>query len=266
MESEEEGSVVLPRYFLHMAYDGTNYHGWQRQPNAHSVQEEIETALRKLLKQEKIVTVGCGRTDTGVHAQQFYLHFDSPIVIEDQQDILRKLNLMLPWDLAIFDLFQAGNRDHARYNAISRSYIYHIHQHRDPFHHRFSTFFHPEVNINAMNEAAAMLLGTKDFACFCKSGGGQKTTICTVSEAFWVASPNKLAFHISADRFLRNMVRAVVGTLLLVGQEKIPVQEVQNIINAGVRSHAGESVPPQGLHLVKVEYPANHIAQQRLVQ
>lgn len=259
LEVHDDQPAMWKRYFLHISYDGTNYHGWQRQLNSHSVQEEIEAALRKLLRQEKVVSVGCGRTDAGVHARDFYLHFNAEKTITDKSEILFKLNLMLPKDIGLFGLWQVGNLTHARFDAIERSYEYHIHQRRDPFIQRFSTFYPWALDIDRMNEAAAMLLPYKDFAAFCKSGGGQKTTLCDLREARWEQHDYKLVFHIRADRFLRNMVRAVVGTLLEVGRGKMDLAEFRTIVEGGKRTQAGESVPAQGLHLTRILYPSDKI-------
>jgi tRNA pseudouridine38-40 synthase len=247
------------RYFMHISYDGTDYHGWQRQLNGHSIQEEIESALRKLLRQERVVSVGCGRTDSGVHARDFYLHFNAENPILNKEEILFKLNLMLPKDIGLFGLWQVDYLAHARFDAVERSYEYHIHQRRDPFIQRFSTFYPWPLDVEKMNEAAAHLLRYNDFAAFCKSGGGQKTTLCDLRKAHWEVDSYKLIFHITADRFLRNMVRAVVGTLLEVGRGKISVDQFITIVEGGKRTKAGESVPPQGLHLTEIKYPENKI-------
>lgn len=251
--------VMWKRYFLHISYDGTNYHGWQRQLNSHSVQEEIESALRKLLRQEKVVSVGCGRTDAGVHARDFYLHFNAENPILDKEEVFFKLNLMLPKDIGLFGLWQVGDLTHARFDATERSYEYHIHQRRDPFVQRFSTFYPWPLDVGRMNEAAALLLSYNDFAAFCKTGGGQKTTLCDLREARWEQDDYRLVFHIRADRFLRNMVRAVVGTLLEVGRGKLSLSEFQAIVEGGKRTQAGESVPAQGLHLTRIRYPEDKI-------
>lgn len=254
-ENVEPASEMWPRYFMRISYDGTNYHGWQRQTNGHSVQAEIEGALRKLLRQEKVVTVGCGRTDAGVHARDFYLHFNAENHIEDLETIFFKLNMMLPHDIGLFRIWEVPHLAHARFDAMERSYEYHIHQQRDPFVERFSTFYPWPLDMDKMNEAAALLLNYLDFAAFCKSGGGQKTTYCDVREARWVKEDYKWVFHITADRFLRNMVRSVVGTLIAVGRGKIGVDDFRTIIEAGKRKMAGESVDARGLHLTRIIYP-----------
>jgi tRNA pseudouridine38-40 synthase len=258
-EIEGIENLMWKRYFLHISYDGTNYHGWQRQLNANTIQEEIEGALRKLLRQEKVITVGCGRTDAGVHARDFYLHFNAENPILNKEEIMFKLNLMLPKDIGLFGMWQVDYLAHARFNANERSYEYHIHQKRDPFIERFSTFYPWPLDLAKMNEAAALLLNYHDFAAFCKSGGGQKTTLCDLRRAHWVQDDYKLVFHITADRFLRNMVRAVVGTLLEVGRGKLTLEQFITIVKGGKRMQAGQSAPPQGLHLTQIRYPEEKI-------
>ncbi|MFN5295141.1 MAG: tRNA pseudouridine(38-40) synthase TruA [Flavobacteriales bacterium] len=259
IETTENDKPLWKRYFMHISYDGTNYHGWQRQLNSHSVQEEIEGALRKLLRQERVVSVGCGRTDSGVHARDFYLHFNAEKPIENKADIFFKLNMLLPKDIGLYGLWQVDYLAHARFDANERSYEYHIHQKRDPFIERFSTFYPWELDVPKMNEAAQLMLNYSDFAAFCKTGGGQKTTLCDLRKAYWVQDDYKLVFHITADRFLRNMVRAVVGTLIEVGRGKITLEQFQAIVEGGKRTKAGESVPPQGLHLTRINYPEEKI-------
>ena len=243
------------RYFMHISYDGTNYSGWQRQLNSHTVQAEIEGALCKLLRMPTVVTIGCGRTDTGVHARNFFLHFQTEKPIEQLDELFFKLNMMLPKDIGLYRIWQVHDKAHARFDATQRSYEYHIHQVRDPFVQRFSTFYPWPLDVDRMNEAAALLLNYTDFASFCKSNGGQKTTQCIVREAYWEKHEDKLVFYITANRFLRNMVRAIVGTLLDVGRGKIQVEEVKDIIEGKSRKLASESAKAQGLHLTEVKYP-----------
>ena len=184
MEQEEE-KTEFARYFLQIAYDGTNYHGWQRQPNAHSVQEELEKALCKILRLPKVVTLGCGRTDTGVHASDFYLHFVPEIHELNEEETLFRLQQVLPKDIAAYKLFKVNNRAHERFDANERSYEYRIAKKKDPFQRNYTYFYGKDLNVEAMNNAAQLMLGSHDFACFCKSGGGQMTTICDVREARW---------------------------------------------------------------------------------
>ncbi len=244
-----------PRYFMHLAYDGTRYSGWQLQPNGNTVQAEIEAALRKLLKQEAVVTTGCGRTDTGVHARNFYLHFDAFSEIEDIPMLMFKLNQMLPWDIAVFDVFRVADRAHARFDAIERTYEYHVHQRRDPFIHAYSKYFPFPLDVDKMREAAAMLAGVTDFASFQKTRGGQKTTLCQLMEARWQQDGHRLVFTIRANRFLRNMVRAIVGTHFDIGRGRMTLSEYRDAITGRDRSLTGDSIAPQGLHLVEVAYP-----------
>jgi tRNA pseudouridine38-40 synthase len=254
-QSASVEEAIWPRYFVHLAYDGTAYHGWQRQPNGHSVQAELEQALRKLLRQDKVITTGCGRTDTGVHARNFYAHFNAFVEVEDPAELVFKLNRVLPGDIAVYGVYRVADRAHSRFDATLRAYEYHVHQHPDPFIRAYSAYYPWELNVRAMNEAASLLHGRHDFASFCKSGGAQKTTFCDVKRAEWVQDGDRLVFHIAADRFLRNMVRAVVGTLFEVGRGKITPAEMQAILEGRSRSMAGESVKACGLHLTRVEYP-----------
>lgn len=247
--------VRLPRYFMHISYDGGNYNGWQRQLNGHSVQAEIEAALCKLLRQEKVISIGCGRTYAGVHARNFYLHFTAEREIENIDEIFFKLNMMLPFDIGLYKLWKVHDKAHARFDATERSYEYHIHRVRDPFVHRFSTFYPWPLDIELMQKASQKLMQYRDFAAFCKSRGGQKTTLCDLRAAYWEVKGDHLIFHISANRFLRNMVRAIVGTLLDIGRGKITYEEFITIIEEGKRTHAGDSAKAQGLHLTKIKYP-----------
>jgi tRNA pseudouridine38-40 synthase len=249
--------VRWPRYFLRIAYNGGNYHGWQRQINGHSVQAELEKALRTLLRQEKVITTGCGRTDTGVHARSFFVHFNAQDEITDSDDIVRRLNKVLPNDIAVYELFRVPDLAHARFDAVSRIYEYFLHQLPDPFLTGQSMYYPWPLDMDAMNEAALLLIGKGDFASFCKAGGTQKTTLCVVTHAAWVQEGYRMIFRISADRFLRNMVRAVVGTLLDVGRNKLSVAEFSEVIHGKQRSLAGESVNACGLFLTEVNYPGS---------
>ncbi|MEN9640284.1 MAG: hypothetical protein RLZZ262_2153 [Bacteroidota bacterium] len=259
LEEEKETSsdltVLRPRYFVRLAYDGTRYHGWQRQPNAHSVQAEIENALSKLLRQSPVVTTGCGRTDTGVHASDFYLHFDAEVEIQDPSDLLFRLNNFIPKDIGVYGIWRVPDKAHSRFDAIERSYEYHIHNRRIPFVRHYSSFYPYQLDIERMNAAAQLMIGQRDFAVFCKSGGGQKTTICDVRRAEWRVNDGQFVFYITADRFLRNMVRAVVGTLCDVGRGKTTVEDFGLILNETTRSMSGESVYSTGLTLTEVKYP-----------
>jgi tRNA pseudouridine38-40 synthase len=241
------------RYFLKLAYNGRDYHGWQYQPNAVTVQETLEKALSTIL-QEKTPVVGCGRTDTGVHASQYFAHFDAQ-EITDFDIFLYKINAVLPADVAVYKILKVHPEAHARFDAISRSYQYHIIQHKDPFLNETAYRVKNELNVEAMNNAAAILKDYKDFKCFSRSKTDVKTYNCVIAAAFWERKENRLVFTITADRFLRNMVRAIVGTLLETGLEKIPVSHMHTIINSRNRQYAGTSVPARALFLTGIEYP-----------
>ena len=243
----------MQRYFLEIMFRGNNYHGWQVQENAHSVQAEINNALKTLLKKE-IATTGCGRTDTDVHATQFYLHFDAG-KIENMEQFIYKLNSILPWDIAAKRIIDVSENAHARFDANSRTYEYKIIQNKEPFLKELAHFEPLELDINSMNEAAACLLNHDDFKSFSKGDIEFGTTFCKVSEAKWRRDGELLIFTITANRFLRNMVRAIVGTLLLVGKKKMNQDEFSEVIKSGERTQAGASVPGYGLYLSKVNYP-----------
>lgn len=242
------------RYALELAYRGTNYHGWQIQPNASSVQEEIEKRLSQLMGNIPVSLVGCGRTDTGVHASYYVLHFDVDKALDVSQ-LIYKLNKMLPDDISIFSAREVTLEFHARFSALSRTYHYFIHQKKDPF-SLDSLHVVSKLDFDAMNRAANYLLGTQDFTSFSKLHTDVKTNICTVSEAKWEQiTADTWCFEIKADRFLRNMVRAVVGTLLEVGYGNLQESELLTIIESKDRGKAKLSVPAQGLFLVDVQYP-----------
>ncbi len=242
------------RYFLRLSYLGSAYHGWQRQKNAISVQEVLESAVQKLLGNPTEIT-GCGRTDTGVHATEFYAHFDTEESILEEEKFIYNLNGILPLDIAVNDLIRVEETAHTRFDAVSRSYEYHIHQQKSPFINGKSYFFAPHLNVNDMNEAAACLFNYNEFGAFCKAGSDNKTNLCDVTRAEWKVHSDRLIFHITADRFLRNMVRAITGTLLSVGQGKMTVSDFKTIIESQDRTQAGFSAPAQGLYLTKVKYP-----------
>jgi len=239
------------RYFIRLAYDGSNYHGWQKQKNALSVQEEVESALSKFTG-KSIEVVGCGRTDAGVHAKDFYLHFNHQTVNEEK--CVYALNGILPKSIVVFKCMPVHEDAHTRFDAKSRSYEYHLHTRKDPFLDKFSADIRQEINVDLMNAAAAHLLTTEEFGAFCKAGSDNKTNLCDVREAVWVKNGHKLTFKITADRFLRNMVRAIVGTLLEVGTGKISEEDFINIIKSQNRNNAGVSVPAHGLYLTKITY------------
>lgn len=245
-------SLLFLRYFIELSYKGTKYHGWQIQPDANSVQEEINKAISKIL-QESIDVVGAGRTDAGVHAHQMFAHFDTRH--ELSYEMIYKFNSVLPNDIVIHSLFVVAKDAHARFDASSRSYEYHIWLGRNPFLLETTwQLYQQNMDVETMNEAANLLLEYTDFECFSKVKTDVKTFNCKVTEAVWKKDGSNLVFHISANRFLRNMVRAVVGTLLEVGQGKKTVEDFRKVIESKKRSEAGLSVPAQGLFLTKVRY------------
>ena len=236
-----------------MSYKGKEYHGWQNQPNAISVQEVVEKALSTLLR-ETIAIVGAGRTDAGVHAKQMFAHFDTNTEFI-AEDLMYKLNSFLPKDIAIHAIFEVANDAHARFDALSRSYEYKIWLGRNPFLLDFSWQIHSQKpDVNLMNKAAKLLLEYTNFQTFSKVKTEVYTFNCDVTEAFWVQKDNELTFHISANRFLRNMVRAIVGTLIDVGLKKISVEDFRKIIESKNRGNAGLSVPAKGLFLTNIKY------------
>ncbi len=244
------------RYFLKLAYRGEKFHGWQIQPNASSVQQTIETALSMILRQPTSI-VGAGRTDTGVNARVMFAHFDTENAITDGQLFIRRLNSLIGKDIAIYDLIPVGDDAHARFDATSRTYRYFSHDHKSPFIYDLSWQVSAGLDYAKMNEAAGLLLTTSDFTSFAKLHSDAKTNICNVTRAEWVAMPEagRHYFEITADRFLRNMVRAVVGTLVDVGRGKLSVEQFGKIIEARDRCEAGTSMPPQALFLWDVTYP-----------
>ncbi|WP_396591926.1 tRNA pseudouridine(38-40) synthase TruA [Allomuricauda sp. R78024] len=243
------------RYFIRFSYFGKAYHGWQNQPNAITVQEVLENALSTLLR-KKIEVVGAGRTDAGVHAKEMFAHFDFDL-IEDKIELVYRLNAFLPDDVSVQEVIQVNSDAHARFDAIERTYEYWIVQEKNPFYSDFTHFVRQPLNIEAMNNAASFLLEHTDFECFSKSNTDVKTFNCDIRQAVWKKEEDKLIFTISADRFLRNMVRAIVGTLLDVGTAKMKPEEINTIITSKNRGEAGVSVPAKGLYLTKVLYPKN---------
>ncbi len=242
------------RYFVQLSYKGTKFHGWQIQPNAVTVQEPLEKAFSLLLR-EKIKIVGCGRTDTGVHASCFYAHFDCNHTISNLEKLTYKFNSLLPKDIAIQRIFSVKEDAHARFEATERTYKYYISKVKTPFHYEESFFYPFPLNISAMNEAAKKLLNYTDFTSFSKLHTDVKTNNCRIIAAYWEETDEQLIFTITADRFLRNMVRAIVGTLLEVGKEKCSVEQFCEIIEAKDRGKAGSSAPAEGLFLHRIKYP-----------
>jgi tRNA pseudouridine38-40 synthase len=234
-------------------FDGTAYHGWQVQPNSSTVQEQINQAISTVLE-EDINIVGAGRTDTGVHAKQMFAHFDSSMSF-DGKDLIYKLNSFLKNDISVLRVFEVDNSAHSRFDAVSRKYEYLIHDNKNPFLINKSWCFHRKLDVDLMNEASKLLLIYTDFTSFSKLHTQTKTNNCSVKMAVWKKVNNALVFSIEADRFLRNMVRAIVGTLVAVGEKKISIEEFVEIIESKNRSKAGTSVPAHGLYLVSVKYP-----------
>lgn len=243
----------MGRYFVEFAYDGTDYHGWQIQPNGNSVQEELQKALSMILRME-ISVVGAGRTDTGVHARRMTAHLEIDRNIDCEQ-LAYKLNRLLPRDIAVYSVYPVADDMHARFSATLRTYHYYIHTSKNPFLRKYSCEMHYDLDFNLMNEAASYLLNVKDFGSFCKAHSDVKTTLCDVSEAVWVRDgENAWHFRISANRFLRNMVRAVVGTLIEVGRHRLTLEQFREVVASGNRSSAGESMPGNALFLEDVKY------------
>jgi tRNA pseudouridine38-40 synthase len=241
------------RYFIEIAYNGKNYFGWQMQPDAISVQEVIEQTFSIILREE-IKVVGAGRTDSGVHARQLFAHFDCNDSLEISE-LIFKVNSLLPKDIAVNNIFLVTNDAHARFDAIEREYEYVISLRKDPFNEDFSYLIHHKPDVIIMNKASKALLDYNDFQCFSRSKTDVKTYHCVIKRAFWKEENNQLIFTITADRFLRNMVRAIVGTLLEVGFEKKSLSDFHKIIQDKNRSNAGASAPAHGLYLTKVKYP-----------
>lgn len=241
------------RYFVTFSYDGTRYHGWQIQPNGDSVQARLQGALSTLLRQEIGVT-GAGRTDAGVHARMMVAHFDYDGALDCTQ-LTYKLNRLLPYDIAVEKVEPVSEEMHARFSATSRTYHYYIHMTKDPFCRAYSCELHYPLDFQKMNEAGLLLTGYDDFGAFCKAGADVKTTLCHVTEARWVqTSPTTWYFRITANRFLRNMVRAVVGTMIDVGRGRLSLVDFCKVIEGKRRTEAGESMPGNALFLEKIEY------------
>ena len=271
------------RFFITLSYDGTRYHGWQIQPNGDSIQQRLQEALSTLLRQP-IEVVGAGRTDTGVHAKMMVAHFDwegemfmdslvppapeasaeeprrafnarSNVQFSIFNNLVFKLNKLLPHDIAVQEVRQVSDDIHARFSATSRTYHYFIHTHKAPFLFAYSWQIPYKLDFGKMNEAAQVLLEYKDFTSFSKVNTDTKTNLCDIKEAYWTEiATDQWRFTITANRFLRNMVRAIVGTLVEVGRGKMNIEDVRRIIEAKDRCQAGESVPGKALYLVDIKY------------
>ncbi len=247
------------RYFIQLSYDGTAYHGWQRQPNGQSVQETLEEALSTLLR-HSVEVVGAGRTDAGVHASMMVAHMDSPMELDCPQ-LVYKLNKLLPRDIAVQSVWQVDDDMHARFSATSRTYHYFIHTHKNPFLRDRSWLVTFPLDFKHMNEAAQRLFDYEDFTSFSKVNTDTKTNLCHITEARWEeVEQGSWRFTITANRFLRNMVRAIVGTLVEVGRGRMTVDEFCKVIEQQNRCSAGESVPAHALFLTRVEYPQADMA------
>lgn len=248
----------MNRYFLKFAFNGTHYHGWQMQENTIATVQQVMQDKLSLLLHERIGLTGCGRTDTGVHAREFYAHFDSQKadLHDERHQWVYKMNRCLPRDIAVEALLPVAENASARFSAFARTYFYQIHQKADPFLNDTSWFLYGALDLDKMNEAAGRLLLATDFESFAKVNNNHRHFICKVHEAVWRKEGHQLIFTIRANRFLRNMVRALVGTLVDVGTGKTSLADFENIVRSGSRSQAGTSVPAQGLHLARIEYPA----------
>ncbi len=249
----------MSRYFIKLSFNGRNYNGWQVQGNTPTVQKTLNDALTTIFR-ENIHTLGAGRTDTGVHAEEFYAHFDTDntklLATHDLRlAAVYKLNGVLPQDIAVQGILPVKNDAHARFDALSRTYKYYVSKHKDPFKNELVYFLYGKLNVGLMNEAANLLMEYKDFTSFAKLHTNTKTNNCKIFIAEWTEINDLLVFTIKADRFLRNMVRAVVGTLLDIGRGKIDINDFKSIIESKNRSDAGYSVPAHGLFLNKIEYP-----------
>lgn len=246
----------MKRYFIKLLYDGTNYHGWQSQNNAITIQSEVEKALSVLFPQ-KIKITGAGRTDTGVNAREFYAHFDVDNSFDNDKlhDLIYRLNAILPSDISIYAILPVNKDAHARFSAISRTYKYYISRNKDPFKKEYSWCVYGNLNIVEMNNAAKILFEYADFTSFSKLHANVNNNNCKILQAAWKEENNMLVFTITADRFLRNMVRAIVGTLLDVGRGKLTINDFRKIIESKNRCDAGSSVPAKGLFLEMIEYP-----------
>jgi tRNA pseudouridine38-40 synthase len=244
--------IDLTRYFLKLAYDGTNYSGWQIQPKVTTVQGTLENALRILVKDFRAL-IGCGRTDAGVHAREYYAHFDTELPLHPE--FLYKLNAILPPDIAVDECNEVDDQLHARFSADYREYKYYMHFRKIPFKNAYSVYHVKELNPDLLNEACEMLIGEHDFSSFSKSNTQVKTNICQLKTAHWEPIEDGLVFTIGANRFLRNMVRAIVGTLLPIGEGLDPPWKMLEVLEKKDRTSAGKSAHPQGLFLHHINYP-----------
>lgn len=242
------------RYFLYLSYNGTTFHGWQRQENAGSVQETIEDSLSKICRSKVFIT-GAGRTDTGVHAKEMVAHVDLSEELQIDDHFIYKLNNVVGPEIAIHAIVPVHENAHARFDATGRTYQYRLLKKKDPFHKELGYHHYKALDFEKMNEAAAFLVGKKDFSSFSRSNTQTKTNLCNLEFAAWKETEEEWIFEIKADRFLRNMVRAIVGTLLEIGEGKREASTMKEVISKKDRSEAGTSAPARGLFLVKIDYP-----------
>ena len=241
------------RYFIEFSYNGSDFHGWQRQNNAISVQQVIEESLT-LIQSEIVNVIGAGRTDTGVHAKVMIAHFDVQELSKTRNDFIFKLNQLLPKSIVIKNLRRVKDDAHARFDAISRTYLYYISQVKDPFNNSLHYFYKEKLDWDLMNQASKIIINHNDFECFSKSNTDVKTFLCDIEKASWETNINGAVFKITANRFLRNMVRAVVGTLIEIGNGKKKIKDLEKILVSKERSKAGYSVPANGLFLTEIKY------------
>ena len=243
----------MKRYFIHLAYNGANYCGWQIQPHSPSVQDTLERCLSLKLGRPVSLT-GCGRTDTGVHARNYYAHFDLEDPIADPDELTYRLNVFLPADIVVYRIWEVPAEWHARFDAKARTYRYYLTRQKNPFHQADAYYLHGDLDVAQMQQAADLLLEYSDFTSFSKLHTQVKTNTCHIMEARWFEQDGLLVFHIKADRFLRNMVRAIVGTLLEVGKGRMTLDGFRAVVACKDRCSAGESVPAHALFLEAVDY------------
>jgi len=250
-----QAKSIYVRYFFGISYKGTNYHGWQIQQNAISIQEVVQGKMKQLLG-ESIEIAGSGRTDTGVHAKQQFFHVDINTEI-DCENFMYRLNALLPVDILIISINKVSPKAHARFDATSRSYDYVIVSQKDPFLLKEAYIYHRPIDLEELNSASKLLVGKHNFESFSKVKTQVNNFICEVYKAHWKQEDQRIIFHIEANRFLRGMVRAIVGTLLMVNEDKIGIDSIKDILLSQDRRKAGRSVPPEGLYLSKIDYPEN---------
>lgn len=251
---------MVHRYFLRLSYLGTDYSGWQFQLNVPSVQEALERTFTAMLH-EKITVIGCGRTDAGVHASEYYAHIDATRTdLHTDPLFIFRLNKSLPGSIAVHDIYAMPENAHARFSALSRSYTYFITPTKSAVQHATTWFVHDPLNMEAMNEAADIILQHDDFLAFSKTGGEMKTSLCSVSHSRWTEEDGKLVYNITSNRFLRNMVRMCVGTMVEVGAGRMPVQRVKEILDSKKQPAILHIAPANGLFLSAVKYPEHFFA------